>query len=390
MATDGAVIKVDSLEQQELLGYTAKSPRWAIAYKFKTQEARTTLLSVDFQVGRTGAVTPVANLEPVLLAGTRVRRASLHNADIIRSLDLHLGDTVLVEKGGEIIPKITGVDATSRHPMAKPVEFTAHCPECGSELVRSPGEAAYYCPNDTGCPPQIKGRIAHFVSRRAMNIEGIGTETIDLLFGSRLVHDVSDLYDLLPGQLIPLERMGEKSAERILSSLQASTKVPYERVLYGLGIRYVGETIAKTLALASGSIDKLAAMQEEELTGIREIGERIAASVKEYFSNPAHLELINRLKSKGIRFETEAQPPDSSRGTMKGKTIVISGVFAGFSRDELKTLIEQQGGRNSSSLSGSTSFLVAGENAGAAKLEKAQALGITILSESDFVKLIKP
>ncbi len=390
VATDGVVIKVNSLETQELLGYTAKSPRWAIAYKFKPEQAVTSLISVDFQVGRTGAVTPVANLEPVILAGTRVKRASLHNADIIRGLDLHLGDRVTLEKGGEIIPKITGVDASVRHPMALPVIFTPSCPECHTPLKRTPGEAAFYCPNDTGCPPQIKGKIEHFVSRKAMNIDGLGTETIDLLFANHLVRDVSDLYTLQPGQLVPLERLGEKSAERILKSLDESRQVPFERVLYGLGIRYVGETVARKLASEAGSLDKLAAMTKDELTVINEIGERIASSVVEYFQNPHHMEMIIRLKKQGLRFEKEEPPMHLQSNLLGGKTVVVTGTFTNYSREEMKELVEKHGGKNSTGLSKNTGFLVAGVNAGPAKLEKAAALGIPVWSESRFLEMIKP
>lgn len=389
VATDGVVIKVNALTQQEMLGFTAKSPRWAVAYKFRAEEASTTLLSIDYQVGRTGAVTPVANLEPVLLAGTRVKRASLHNADIIAGLDLHLGDSVTVEKGGEIIPKITGVDLTRRHPMARPVTFISHCPECGTPLVRSEGEAAWYCPNDTGCPPQIRGKIEHFISRKAMNIEGIGSETVALLYENGLVRQVADLYDLQAHQLVPLERMGEKSAARILKSLENSREVPFSRVLYALGIRYVGETVARILAQAAGDIDRLMAMPSEVLTAIPEIGDRIAASVADYFRQPRHLDIISRLRDKGLQFamDTTHLAPQSDK--LSGKTIVISGTFTLHSRDELKALILQNGGKNAGSLSKSTSFLLAGENMGPAKLEKARQLRIPILSEEEFLLMLK-
>lgn len=387
MATDGVVIKVNSLKQQEILGFTAKSPRWAVAWKFKAEQAATTLLSVDFQVGRTGAVTPVANLDPVLLAGTRVKRASLHNADIIASLELHLGDTVMVEKGGEIIPKITGVDVSQRHPMALPVTFITHCPECGTPLVRTQGEAAWYCPNDTECPPQIRGKIEHFISRKAMNIDGLGGETVALLFQNGLIHQAADLYDLKREELVPLERMGEKSADRILTSLANSHEIPFSRVLYALGIRYVGETVAKTLALAAGNIDRLRMMTPEELTAIPDIGERIATSVIEYFSNPRHLEIIARLKEKGLRFETS----EGSRTTsdkLAEMTIVISGTFQHHSRDQLKALIEEHGGKNGTSISKATTYILAGENMGPAKLEKARKFSIPVISEEEFLAML--
>lgn len=388
VATDGIVIKINSLKQQELLGFTAKSPKWALAYKFKAEEATTTLLSVDYQVGRTGAVTPVANLEPVQLAGTRVKRASLHNADIIRSLDLHLGDTVFVEKGGEIIPKITGTDVSKRHPMAQPVQFITTCPECGTPLVRTEGEAAHYCPNDTGCPPQIKGKIEHFISRKAMNIEGLGSETVELLFSKGLVNNVADLYDLKAEQLVPLERMGEKSAARILESLETSQTVPFSRVLFALGIRYVGETVAKTLASATGSIDRLKSLSKEELTTINEVGDRIAESILDYFSNPRHLELIERLRSKGLQFESDSQDNSLRSNVLEGISIVISGTFNRYSRDELKQLIELHGGKNVGSISKKTNYILAGENMGPSKLEKARQLNIPLLSEEDFLAMI--
>jgi DNA ligase (NAD+) len=389
VATDGVVIKVNSLVYQEILGFTAKSPRWAVAYKFKAEQAATVLKSIDYQVGRTGAVTPVANLEPVLLAGTRVKRASLHNADIISALGLHLGDTVFVEKGGEIIPKITGVDISLRHPMAEPVQFITHCPVCGSALVRAVGEAAFYCPNDTGCPPQIKGKIEHFISRRAMNIEGIGSETVDLLFKNNLVHYVSDLYNLKPEHLISLERMGEKSAERILASLKDSRNVPFERVLYALGIRYIGETVAKKLAASAGSIERLQSLEPEDLTSINEIGERIASSIREYFSNPLHLEIISHLRDHGIQLEILNEKNSKISDKLQGKSIVISGTFENFSRDELKAIIESNGGKNITSISKQTTFILAGEHMGPSKLEKARALKIPLISETEFMDILK-
>ncbi len=389
VAIDGVVIKVNSLKQQEILGFTAKSPRWAIAYKFKAEEAATILTSVDYQIGRTGAVTPVANLEPVQLAGTRVKRASLHNADIIAGLDLHFGDTVFVEKGGEIIPKITRVDISKRHPMARPVVFISLCPECGTPLVRSEGEAAWYCPNDTGCPPQIKGKIEHFISRKAMNIEGIGSETVELLYQNQLVHSVADLYDLRMEHLVPLERMGEKSADRIIRSLEASRSVPFTRVLFALGIRYAGETVAKNLALAAGSIERLQSMTKEELLDINEIGEKIAASVIEYFRNPLHIEIITKLKNLGIRFQTDPSTPLKSGNKLQGLNFVISGTFVHHSRDELKQMIEMHGGKNSSSISKNTDYVLAGENMGPSKLGKARQLNIPLISETDFLMMIK-
>lgn len=388
VATDGVVIKVNSFQQQEILGNTAKSPRWAVAYKFKAEQAVTTLLSVTYQVGRTGAVTPVANLEPVQLAGTRVKRASLHNADIIAGLDLHLGDQVMVEKGGEIIPKIVGVDKSKRHPMALPVMFVTSCPECGEALVRSDGEAAWYCLNDTGCPPQIKGKIEHYISRKAMNIDGLGAETVELLYRNGLVHDVADLYSLTADQLTPLERLGEKSAQRILNSLNESKSVPFSRSLFALGIRYVGETVAKNLAAASGNIERLMEMSEAELTSINEIGDRIAASIREYFSDPRHLNLIQRLKESGISFTEVNHGTTQLSDKLAGLSIVISGTFGIHSRDELKHLIEIHGGKNVGSISKNTSYVLAGDNMGPSKLEKAQKLGIPIINEDEFLKMI--
>lgn len=390
VATDGVVIKVNSLAYQEILGFTAKSPRWAVAWKFRAEQVSTTLHSVSYQVGRTGAVTPVANLEPVQLAGTRVKRASLHNADIIASLDLHLGDKVLVEKGGEIIPKIVGVDVNQRHPMAAPVVFIQECPECSAALIRNEGEAAWYCPNDTGCPPQIKGKIEHFIHRRAMNIDGLGSETVELLFNQGLIHNAADLYDLKADQLVPLERLGEKSAERILKSLESSRSVPFNRVLFALGIRFVGETVAKNLAAAAGSIDRLMAMSREELTAINEIGDRIAESVIAYFANPAHLDIIERLRNQGLQLETSQLPPEGGSDKLKGLSIVISGTFNLHSRDELKHLIELHGGKNAGSISKNTSYVLAGDNMGPSKLEKATKLKVPVIGEEEFLKMIMP
>ncbi|PIF02052.1 MAG: DNA ligase (NAD(+)) LigA [Draconibacterium sp.] len=388
VATDGVVIKVNSKRLQENLGFTAKSPRWAIAYKFKAENVSTVLNSVSFQVGRTGAVTPVANLEPVLIAGTIVKRASLHNADIIQNLDLHLGDTVFVEKGGEIIPKITGVDESKRHPLAQPVVFIKTCPECNKPLVRSDGEAAWYCPNDDGCPPQIKGKIEHFVSRKAMDIDGLGEETIEALYNQGLIHGIGDLYDLKKEQIEGLERMGEKSAQRIIDGLEASCQVPFERVLFAMGIRFVGETVAKTLAKTLHSIDNISQQSHEQLITINEIGEKIAESVVEWFSNPEHLALVEKLKSKGLQFQITEEQLAQRTDKLNGLNIIISGTFEKHSRDELKQMIEQNGGKNVGSISKNTSYLLAGENIGPAKLEKVKKLGIPIILEDEFLKLL--
>ena len=384
---DGVVIKVNSLGLQRELGYTAKSPRWAIAYKYKAERASTRLLSVAFQVGRTGNVTPVANLEPVQLAGTTVKRATLHNADQIALLDLHINDTVFVEKGGEIIPKIIGVDLTNRGPASKRVAFISNCPECGTLLIKNEGEANHFCPNYLHCPPQIKGRIEHFISRKAMDIEGLGEETVDLLFSKKLISNIADLYELKKEQLIPLERLGEKSAANIVKSITDSLKVPYHRVLFALGIRHVGETVAKTLAKEFRSIDQLIAADAEQLTSVNEIGPKIAASIIAYFSDEENKEIIRRLKSHGIKFSVETKGTVVS-DKLNGKTIVISGVFSTHSRDEYKEIIEKHGGKNSSSISGTTSFILAGENMGPAKKEKAIESGVAIIGEKEFLKLI--
>lgn len=389
VATDGVVIKVNSRNLQENLGFTAKSPRWAIAYKFKAESAVTKLLDVVYQVGRTGAVTPVAVLEPVQIAGTIVKRASLHNADIIQNLDLHLGDMVFVEKGGEIIPKITGVDTTQRHPMAQPVVFAATCPECNTPLVRKEGEAAHYCPNEEGCPPQIKGKIEHFVSRRAMDIDGLGQETIDLLYNRGLIKNITDLYTLEKEQIAELERLGDKSAQRILDGLEASKQVPFERVLYALGIRFVGETVAKILAKKLHSIENIQQQTKEQLSEIDEIGDKIAESVVEWFSNPAHIEMVEKLKQSGLQFQIDEKQINSRTEKLKGLSIIISGTFEKYSRDEIKELIEQNGGKNTGSISKNTSYLLAGNNIGPSKLEKATKLGIPIISEEDFLKMIE-
>jgi len=388
VATDGIVIKVNSKKLQNNLGFTAKSPRWAIAYKFKAEQVSTTLESVSFQVGRTGTVTPVANLTPVLLAGTVVKRASLHNADIINKLDLHLQDVVFVEKGGEIIPKIVEVNDSLRHPMAEKVRFIKFCPECGTELIRREGEAAHYCPNETGCPPQLKGKIIHFISRRAMDIDGLGEETIDLLYHEKLVANSADLYDLKASQLIPLERMGEKSAKRILNSLNESKNVPFERVLYALGIRFVGETVAKKMARKLNSIDRIRQASLDELVSIDEIGDKIAVSVVNYFKNEKNLEMIERLKIVGLQFELDPEIISARSNKLEGKSIVISGTFEKYSRDELKAMIEKHGGKNAGSISKSTSYLLGGNNIGPSKMEKVEKLGIPVISEEDFLKLI--
>lgn len=390
VATDGIVLKVNSLRQQRNLGYTAKNPRWAIAYKFQAERAVTTLREVSYQVGRTGAITPVANLDPVLLAGTVVKRASLHNADIIANLDLHIGDQVFVEKGGEIIPKIVGVDVDYRsaNPVGKKVQFISHCPECGTALVRPEGEAAHYCPNETGCPPQIKGRIEHFVTRKAMNIN-IGPETIEDLYEKGLVRDIADLYTLRMEDLLSLERWAEKSARNLLKSLDESKSVPFERVLYGLGIRYVGETVAKRLASVFHSIGQLREASFETLVGVDEIGERIAQSVLDYFKDERNVRIVERLESYGLKMAIDESVLLANKSDkLKGLTIVISGTFARHSRDEYKAMIEQHGGKNTGSISKKTNYLLAGENMGPSKLEKATALGIKILSEDEFLNLL--
>jgi DNA ligase (NAD+) len=385
--TDGVVIKVNSLKLQDELGFTAKSPRWAIAYKFKAEEASTKLLSVTFQVGRTGNITPVANLEPVNLSGSTVRRATLHNEDQIALLDLHLNDTVYVEKGGEIIPKIVGVDYTLRSAESKKITFISNCPECGSELVKNEGEANHFCPNYLHCPPQIKGRIEHFISRKAMDIDGLGEETVDLLFSKNLISNFADLYDLKLEQLIPLERLGEKSSLNIIKSINKSVETPYHRVLFAIGIRHVGETVAKTLAKEFSSINELINADQEQLTSVREIGPKIAASIKAYFADQGNIDIINRLKTKGIRFSEDKT--ELSRGNLlEGKTIVISGVFEKHTRDEYKELIENNGGKNVTSVSGSTSFILAGENMGQSKKEKADELGVPLINELEFLKII--
>lgn len=384
--TDGAVIKVNDYAARRRLGSTAKAPRWAVAYKFKAEQALSRLESVDFQVGRTGAVTPVANLSPVRLAGTIVKRASLHNADQIALLDVRIGDMVYVEKGGEIIPKITGVELSERKADSKPFEYLNHCPECGTELVRIEGEARHYCPNSEGCPPQIVGRIIHFLSRKAMNIEGIGEEIAELLYANGLVRDVADLYALHPQQIASLPRMGYKSAENIMHQLALSREVPFERVLFALGIRFVGETTAKYLARHFRSMDALSAATVEELAEADEVGEKIAASIKTYLEDERNREIIERLREAGLQMEVK----ESSRASniLEGKSIVISGTFERHSRDELKALIELHGGKNLAAVSGATDYLLAGDKIGPAKLQKANKLGVEIISESDFEEMI--
>lgn len=388
VATDGIVLKVNSLRQQRNLGFTAKSPRWAIAYKFQAERAETRLNAVTFQVGRTGAITPVANLEPVLLAGTIVKRASLHNADIIEGLDLHLGDQVYVEKGGEIIPKIVGVNTEVRTAgLGEKVSFIKTCPECGTPLVRPEGEAAHYCPNDIGCPPQIKGRIEHFVTRKAMNIN-IGPETIEDLYEAGLVKDSADLYTLRISDLLRLERWAEKSAQNLMESLAASKQVPFERVLYALGIRYVGETVAKRLALSFHSIEALEQASFESLIAVDEIGERIAQSVRTYFADERNQAIVKRLKEQGLQMKLSEERLANQSDKLKGLTIVISGTFSKHSRDEYKAMIEQHGGKNSGSVSGKTNYILAGENMGPAKLEKAAKLGVKIIHEEEFLLML--
>ncbi len=390
VATDGIVLKVNSLLQQKNLGFTAKSPRWAISYKFQAEQALTTLRSVSYQVGRTGTITPVANLDAVQLSGTTVRRASLHNADIIEGLDLHVLDKVFVEKGGEIIPKIVGVDFDARtSDLGEKVEFIKNCPECGTPLIRYEGEAAHYCPNETGCAPQIKGKIEHFVSRRAMNIDGLGEETVDLLFRIGMLKNTSDLYHLKWQELTRLERLGEKSAQNIINEVEKSKQVPFERVLFALGIRFVGETVAKRLAKNMKNIEAIKNATVEELVEIDEVGIRIAQSLKDYFSKDYNNELIDKLKSAGLQFELEESILANQTEKLKGLTIVISGTFSKYSRDEYKAMIEQHGGKSSGAVSKKTSLLLAGENMGPSKLEKAQAFKIKMINEDEFLKMIE-
>ena len=389
VATDGIVLKVNSLRQQKNLGYTAKSPRWAIAYKFQTERACTRLNSISYQVGRTGAITPVANLDPVQLSGTVVKRASLHNADIIEGLDLHIGDMVYVEKGGEIIPKITGVDKEARFMVGDKVKFITRCPECGTPLMRNEDEAAHYCPNDKACPPQIKGKIEHFITRKAMNIDGMGPETVEQFYNVGLIKNIADLYDLHAADLQLLERMGERSANNIIEGIRKSTEVPYPRVLFALGIRYVGETVAKKLANAFPTIGQLKEATLDDLIHVDEIGERIAQSVIRWFADEDNLQLIERLKTAGLQFELSEEVLSERTDRLAGKSIVISGVFTHHSRDEYKALIEKHGGKNVGSISGKTSFILAGKNMGPSKLEKATKLGVAIVNEEEFLKMIE-
>ena len=388
VATDGIVLKVNSQRQQRALGFTAKSPRWAIAYKFKAERACTRLNEVTYQVGRTGAVTPVANMDPVQLAGTTVKRATLNNEDFIRSFDLHIGDYVYVEKGGEIIPKIVGVDLDQRPIIAQPVQFITHCPECGAKLVRYEGEAAHYCPNDAGCPPQIKGRIEHFISRKAMNIDSLGPETVDDYYRHGLIHNIADLYTI-DVQQINGDGSRTKSAMKIVNGIKNSTQVPFERVVFALGIRFVGETSARLLARHFKTMDALMNASMEELQEVEGIGEVIAKSVQSYFRHPQNMEIINRLRQYGVQMSLSEEQIQGVTDKLAGKSIVISGVFAKHSRDEYKMMIEQHGGKNVGSISGKTSFILAGENMGPSKLQKAEKLGIPIVSEEEFLQMIE-
>jgi DNA ligase (NAD+) len=389
VATDGIVLKVNSIPQQRALGFTAKSPRWAIAYKFQAEKAVTRLNSVSYQVGRTGAVTPVANLDPVQLSGTTVKRASLHNADIIEGLDLYIGDMVFVEKGGEIIPKITAVDKDARILIGDKVTFIKNCPECGAQLVRFEGEAAHYCPNENACPPQIKGKMEHFVSRKAMNIDGLGSETINLLYQNGLLHNIADIYGLKIPDLIRLERLGTKSAYNIQAGFEKSKEVPFERVVFALGIRFVGETIAKKLAYAFKTIEALEQATLEELVAVDEIGERIAQSVVLYFMDPMNVLTVSRLKEAGLQMSLSEEKLQAHGTNLAGLSIVISGTFSLHSRDEYKTLIERNGGKNVGSVSSKTSFILAGENMGPEKLKKAENLGVKLVDEKTFLEMIK-
>ncbi|UMB53893.1 NAD-dependent DNA ligase LigA [Lutibacter sp. A64] len=387
--TDGIVVKVNSMAQQDELGYTAKSPRWAIAYKFKAEQVSTVLNEITYQVGRTGAITPVANLEPVQLAGTIVKRASLHNADQIEKLDIRVGDTVYVEKGGEIIPKIIGVNLKERPTDSQPTNYITHCPDCNTELVRSEGDAKHYCPNEYGCPTQITSRIQHFISRKAMNIDGIGAETIELLYKEGLIHNYADLYELNEAQIIPLERMAEKSAKNIIAGIEKSKQVPFEKVLFALGIRYVGETVAKKLAKHFKSIDNLMKASFEELIAVDEIGDRIAQSVLDFSSNLVNIQLVARLKLYGVQLEMSAESQLDVTTILEGEIFVVSGVFSIFTRNDLKKSIENNGGKVVGSISKKTSYIIAGENMGPSKLAKAETLGIPIISESDYLEMIE-
>lgn len=387
--TDGVVLKINSYDQQKMLGFTAKSPRWAIAYKFKTQRVATILESIVYQVGRTGAITPVANLKPVLLAGTTVKRASLHNADIIEKLDVRIGDTVFVEKGGEIIPKIVGVDESKRPAHAHKVKYITHCPECGTALIRSEEEANHYCPNSLACPPQVKGKMEHFVGRRAMDIDSLGAETIAQLFDAGLVKTVTDLYELKKEDLLKLDRMAEKSVNNLLEGIEASKKIPFERVLYGIGIRHIGETTAKKLAYYFKNIDALKNATLEQLLEVGDIGETTAQSIIDYFTDKHTIQIIEKLKSYGLQFELSEEQLINTSDKLNGLSFVVSGVFSKFSRDDIKKAIEQNGGKNVGSISGKTSFVIAGENMGPEKHKKAEKLGVKIISEDDFIKMIE-
>ena len=385
---DGIVLKINNYRQQQILGFTSKTPRWAISYKFKAEQVSTKLMSISYQVGRTGAITPVANLEPVALAGTTVKRASLHNADIIEKLDVRAGDTVFVEKGGEIIPKIIGVDLSKRDENSIPTVYAETCPECGTQLTRQEGEANHYCLNELGCPPQIKGKIEHFVSRKAMNIDSLGAETIEQLFSANLIHNIADIYDLRQEQLLPLERMAQKSVTNLIEGIANSSNVPFERVLFAIGIRHVGETMAKKLAYNFKSLDNLLA-NLNELEQVDEIGPRIAESVKLYFADERNIEIINRLKAKGLSFEISQELASNFTDKLKGMSFVVSGVFTKFNRDDIKKVIEQNGGKNVGSISAKTNYVLAGENMGPAKLEKAEKLGIKIINEEEFIAMIE-
>jgi len=388
--TDGVVIKVNDLQQQEELGFTAKSPRWALAYKFQAEQAVTRLNAITYQVGRTGAITPVANLEPVLLAGTTVKRASLHNADQIAKLDVRVGDMVYVEKGGEIIPKITKVELAKRDPESSPTKYITHCPECQTALVRKEGEAQHFCPNDTGCPPQITGRIQHFISRKAMDIDGLGSETVELLFKEGLISNYADLYKLTKDQIVPLERMAEKSAENLVDGIAASVNIPFERVLFALGIRYVGETVAKKLARSFGTIDKLMNAGFEELLQVDEIGEKIAESVLAFFRDEQNRNIVEQLRAYGVQLKLSEDVLANQTDTLKSMSFVVSGVFENIGRTELKKLIEENGGKVSSSISSKTTYVVAGANMGPSKKTKAESLGIPIITEDQFMDLLNP
>jgi DNA ligase (NAD+) len=385
---DGIVIKVNSYQHQRNLGFTAKSPRWAIAYKYKAETASTELLGIEYQVGRTGAITPVAKLQPVALAGTTVRNASLHNADQIEKIGLRIGDTVFVEKGGEIIPKIVGVDLPKRPADANPVVYATHCPECGAELIRNEGEAKHFCPNEDGCPPQIKGKIEHFAGRKAMDIEGLGSETVELLFNSMLIGNIADVYDLTKPQVMQLDRMADKSAQNLIDGIAASTQIPFERVLFALGIRYVGETVAKKLAYNFKTIEAIEVASFEELNAVNEIGAVIARSLRDWLDNPKHIDILARLKAAGLQFTLSEDKMQPASDKLAGLTFVVSGTFANYSRDGIKETIERNGGKVSGSVSGKTSYVVAGNDMGPSKLEKAQKLGVKIISEEEFTAML--